>query len=50
MTVTLSMLTRGELPSIRIGSQIRVPAYKLREWVDQKVREQVRPPQTTQEG
>jgi excisionase family DNA binding protein len=28
------MLNTGELPSIRIGRSIRIPAIALKEWVD----------------
>jgi prophage regulatory protein len=30
---TYDLIARGELPSIRIGKCVRVPADKLREWV-----------------
>jgi excisionase family DNA binding protein len=30
------VLASGELPSIRIGTSVRVPADKLREWIDAK--------------
>jgi excisionase family DNA binding protein len=31
------MLERGELPSIRIGRAVRIPADAVREWVDQNM-------------
>ena len=31
------LLASGELPSIRVGSSIRVPADGLREWVARQV-------------
>lgn len=31
---TYDLIARGELPSIRIGKCVRVPADKLREWVN----------------
>jgi excisionase family DNA binding protein len=30
------LLASGELPSIRIGSSIRVPVEQLRDWIQQK--------------
>jgi excisionase family DNA binding protein len=30
------LLASGELPSIRIGSSIRVPVEQLREWIQRK--------------
>ena len=30
------LLAAGELPSIRIGSSLRVPLDKLREWIERK--------------
>jgi excisionase family DNA binding protein len=30
------LLASGELPSVRIGSSIRVPVDQLREWIQQK--------------
>jgi excisionase family DNA binding protein len=30
------LLARGELPSVRIGSSIRVPVDRLREWIESK--------------
>jgi excisionase family DNA binding protein len=30
------LLASGELPSIRIGSSVRVPIDRLREWIDRK--------------
>lgn len=30
------LLASGELPSVRIGSSIRVPLDRLREWIDRK--------------
>jgi excisionase family DNA binding protein len=33
------MLASGELPSVRIGGDLRIPAARLQEWVDAKARE-----------
>ena len=30
------LLASGELPSVRIGSSIRVPVDRLRQWIDRK--------------
>jgi excisionase family DNA binding protein len=30
------LLATGELPSIRVGSSVRVPLDQLREWIDRK--------------
>ncbi len=30
---TYELLRRGEIPSIRIGRSVRVPAAQLREWI-----------------
>jgi excisionase family DNA binding protein len=34
---TYDLIARGELPSIRIGKSVRVPAEKLREWVNSRL-------------
>lgn len=34
---TYDLIARGELPSIRIGKCVRVPAEKLREWVNARL-------------
>ena len=31
---TYDLIAKGELPSVRIGKCVRVPAEKLREWVN----------------
>jgi excisionase family DNA binding protein len=33
---TYALIAAGDIPSIRIGSSIRVPADKLREWLERK--------------
>lgn len=33
------LLASGAIPSIRIGKSIRVPADKLREWIDNQITE-----------
>jgi excisionase family DNA binding protein len=35
-----SMIASGELPSIRVGRSVRVPADALREWIERKMAEQ----------
>jgi excisionase family DNA binding protein len=30
------LIAAGDIPSVRIGSSIRVPADRLREWLEQK--------------
>ena len=34
------LIAKGVIPSIRIGGTVRVPAAALREWIDQRMREQ----------
>jgi len=34
------LLASGELPSIRIGSSLRVPVAALRDWIEARTREQ----------
>ncbi len=34
------LLATRELPSVQVGGRLRVPVDKLREWVQQRVREQ----------
>jgi excisionase family DNA binding protein len=31
-----ALLARGELPSLRVGNSLRVPAAELREWVERR--------------
>jgi excisionase family DNA binding protein len=33
-----ALLATGELPSVRVGASVRVPATALRSWVDQQAR------------
>ena len=33
---TYELLRRGEIPSIRIGRSVRVPAEKLRQWINEQ--------------
>ena len=33
---TYELLKRGEIPSIRIGRSVRVPAEKLRQWINEQ--------------
>lgn len=33
---TYALIAAGELPSIRLGKSVRVPAQKLREWVQER--------------
>ena len=30
-----NMMASGELPTIRVGRSVRVPAHRLREWIDE---------------
>jgi excisionase family DNA binding protein len=30
------MLTRRELPSVRIGTSVRIPAAALQQWIDER--------------
>jgi excisionase family DNA binding protein len=34
------LISRGEIPSIRVGSSIRVPVDALRAWMDRQLAEQ----------
>jgi excisionase family DNA binding protein len=34
---TYDLIAKGEIPSLRIGRSVRVPADKLRAWVDGRV-------------
>lgn len=33
------LIAKGEVPSIRIGSSVRIPAEGLREWIAARVRQ-----------
>lgn len=33
---TYDLLRRGEIPSIRIGRSVRIPASKLRDWIERQ--------------
>jgi excisionase family DNA binding protein len=35
------LIAEGAIPSIRLGSSVRVPVQSLREWIDRKVAEHV---------
>jgi excisionase family DNA binding protein len=35
-----ALVKKGELPSVRVGDSVRIPADGLRKWVDRKRREQ----------
>lgn len=37
-TTAYSMVTAGELPTVRIGRCVRVPAPAVREWVERNAR------------
>lgn len=39
---TYELIAEGEIPSVRIGKCVRVPADRLREWIDQLVTENAR--------
>ena len=34
------LLSTGELPSIRIGSSVRVPVAELRAWIERRIEQQ----------
>ena len=36
------LIASGELPAVRIGRSVRVPAQALREWVEQQTEQQRR--------
>jgi excisionase family DNA binding protein len=39
------LLSRGALPSVRLGGSIRVPEVQLREWIERQIEQaEVRPP------
>ncbi len=35
-TKTHTLIKRGELPSVRIGHSLRIPAAALREWIERR--------------
>jgi excisionase family DNA binding protein len=35
---TYDLIAKGQIPSVRIGKSVRVPADKLREWVAAQIR------------
>lgn len=37
---TYELISKGLIPSVRIGKSVRVPVASLRNWVEQQVREQ----------
>jgi excisionase family DNA binding protein len=37
---TYELIAKGDIPSIRIGKAVRVPADRLREWIEAKMTEQ----------
>ena len=37
---TYELISKGLIPSVRIGKSVRVPVASLRNWVDEQVREQ----------
>jgi excisionase family DNA binding protein len=41
---TYELMKSGEIPSIRIGKSVRVPAKALSEWIDSKVKNGRIPP------
>ena len=45
-TKTYALIAAGELPIVRIGSSVRVPVDKLREYIDRKTAEHARPVRT----
>ena len=38
-TQIYELLSRGDLPSVRIGSSLRVPVEALRQWVAERAKE-----------
>jgi len=42
-SVVYSMIASGELPSIRYGRSVRVPAVALRKWVERQMDAQTKP-------
>lgn len=38
-TKVYALIANGEIPSIKIGASIRVPADKLREWIHAQLKE-----------
>ena len=37
---TYELISKGLIPSVRIGKSVRVPVVALRNWVEQQLREQ----------
>jgi excisionase family DNA binding protein len=37
---TYELISKGQIPSVRIGKSVRVPVAALRNWVEQQLREQ----------
>ena len=40
---TYELISKGLIPSVRIGKSVRVPVAALRNWVEQQLREQDQP-------
>jgi excisionase family DNA binding protein len=47
---TYQLVASGELPSIRIGRAVRIPAQALREWLEQKQRDACQLAESAAEG
>jgi excisionase family DNA binding protein len=37
---TYELISKGVIPSVRIGKSVRVPVASLRTWIEQQLREQ----------
>lgn len=41
-SVVYSLIASGDLPSIRYGRSVRVPALALQQWIDRQLNEKIR--------